>query len=102
MKTLIAACLTRRKSLLLCMAFCRAMLLIPVSVMPGSVQPSDVIIYDPLNGSTVGTLVSNPPPALVFGAFSQGAQPLRESVSPAIRYSCPAASVAKICNREES
>lgn len=58
-----------------------------VSVARSSVQPSDVIIYDPLDGLSLGTLVGNPPPAFVPGVFGQGAQPLRQSIGAAIRYS---------------
>src|SRR5215475_6262207 len=74
------------KNLILAAIRCSLILLIPVSIVQGSVQPSDVIIYDPLDGSTVGTLVGNPPPAFVPGVFDEGAQPLRESVGAVIRY----------------
>lgn len=62
------------------------LILMIFGIVEGSEQRSDVIIYDPLDGSTVGTLVGNPQPVLAPGVFDQGAQPLRGSFGAAIQY----------------
>ena len=72
-------------------AFTRTLLTIMALLALGKgtmaqISPSNVIIYDPLDGSTAGTLVGNPPPAFVPGVFGLGAQPLPGSLAAAIEY----------------
>lgn len=50
-----------------------------------ALEPSDILVYDPLDGTTLGTRVGAPLPAFVPGVFGQGVQPLRNSTGPGNR-----------------
>jgi hypothetical protein len=57
-----------------------------MTVIQAQVHPSGAVLYDPFNGSTVGTAVGNPLPEFMQGVFNQGIRPTRGSSGAAIRY----------------